>query len=169
MNYNIPDMTTWNRHQKLQWHMANPEMSNYIQSKTAVLEYLALKGYFVNEPTNRTILVNLIDDASFAFNQFVNYLENAHPTDDYKERDSLLENCAYPKALFDEAFENICATFFVRRGEFPDDTDFTLNDLHLNFKYTSQDDPYDPQWWEFRFVDTYLETCIGLGEKPFDN
>ena len=45
--------------------------------------------------------------------------------------------------------------------------DITLNDLHLNFKYTSQDDPYDPQWWEFRFVDTYLESCIGIGETPF--
>ena len=166
--YDIPDMTTWNRHQKLHWHMANPEMSNYIQSKTPVLEYLALNGYFINEPASRHILVNIIDDASFAFNKFVNYLENAHPTDDHHERDSLLENCAYPTALFEEAFENICATFFVRRGEFPDETlGITLSDLHLNFKYTSQNDPYDPQWWEFRFVDAYLESCLGLGEKPF--
>jgi hypothetical protein len=168
MNYNIPDMTTWNRHQKLHWHMVNPEMSSYIQSQTAVLEYIALKGWFVNEEENRHILVNIIDDASFAFNNFVNYLENAHPTNDSNERDSLLEKCAYPKALFEEAFENICATFFVRRGEFPDDTlGITLSDLHLNFNYTSQDDPYDPQWWEFRFIDEYLNSSIWLGEKPF--
>lgn len=161
MHY-IPDLKNMNRSERFAWGIANPELAEYSYYRHEILSHYAFKGYFVNEEANRDILFGIWIGGDFAFNRFVDYLENAHPVETDEERSTILSNFAYPKDLAIEAFQNICDTYWTRQG-IPE-----LSDNRLEFTYASIDEPYDPLWWVFRFADMYLESAVSCNRTPFE-
>jgi hypothetical protein len=160
----IPDISNMTRPQRMKWAMSNLELAEYVGYRKDMLGYLALKGHFVSEESNRDVLFTIFMEADKAFNFFVDYLENAHPLESDEERTAMLANNAYPTELMHEAFQNVNDTFFARRGETGN-----LSATSLGFTFTSDNEPYDPLWWVYRFIDFYLKSCSEGSGKPFDN
>ena len=178
--YHIPDMTSWSRPMKLDWHMRNPQLSNYMDNRSDLMGWAKGDGFTGTESDIIHILVNIADDGNNAFNLFCNYCENAHPmpfecdSDDpnviyWAEANAnfaMVENKAYPIDLVHEAFTHVCNTLLMRDENVPVPDDLPMSEMVLDLPFDANG-VYDPLWWVQEMYNLYMRQCNDIGEHPF--